>query len=88
MEAKEVYNIVTDDETWLYHYEPETKCQSTDWCFLDDEPLTKVQKSRSSRRFVSVINHFIDGYDSAYQSQVKKIIKILIQVSYIKKDAR
>ena len=35
--AKYVYKIVTDDETWLYHYEPETKRQLTVWHFPDEE---------------------------------------------------
>ena len=43
--AKDVDNIVTGDETWLYHYGLETV-----WCFPDDELPTKVQKSRSGRR--------------------------------------
>ena len=38
--AKDIYNIFTGNETWPYHYEPETKLQSTVWCFSDKEPLT------------------------------------------------
>lgn len=42
-----VYNIVTGDETWIYSYEPETKCQSRVWVFQDENKPTKVIRSRS-----------------------------------------
>ena len=42
-----VSNIITGDETWIYRYDPETKQQSTVWVFDDEEPPTKVVKSRS-----------------------------------------
>ena len=46
--SKDTYNIVTGDETWVYHYDPETKRQSSVWCFPDEAPPTKVRRSRSS----------------------------------------
>ena len=60
--AKDVYNVLTGNETWIYRYEPEIKRQSTVWCFPNDEPLTKVRKSRSGKRkmiapFLSIIGH-------------------------------
>ena len=33
--VKDVYKIVTVDESWIYVYEPETKPQSTVWVFED-----------------------------------------------------
>ena len=48
--AKDVYNIVTGDKTWLYYYELETKRQSKIWCSPPNEPPTKVRKSCSGRR--------------------------------------
>ena len=59
--AKDVYNIVTDDGTWLYYYEPETKRQSTVCRFPDDEPRTKVRKSRSGRIKIIVSFFSITG---------------------------
>ena len=35
--SKDVYNIVTGDESWVCAYEPETKQQSTVWVF-EPEP--------------------------------------------------
>ena len=34
--SKDVYKIVTGDESWIYAYEPETKQQSTVWVFQDE----------------------------------------------------
>ena len=39
--SKDVYKIVTGDESWLYTYEAETKQQSTVWVF-EDEPNPTV----------------------------------------------
>ena len=40
--------IVTCDETWVYCYEPERKCQSQVWAFPDEAPPTKVVRGRST----------------------------------------
>ena len=45
---RDTYNIVTGDESWIYHYDPKTKRQSAVWCFQDDQAPTKVRRSRSS----------------------------------------
>lgn len=45
--SKDVYKIVTGDESWIYAYEPETKNQSTVWVFQFEENPTKVTRSRS-----------------------------------------
>ena len=39
--SKDVYKIVTGDESWIYAYEPETKQQSTVWVFQDEPNPTK-----------------------------------------------
>ena len=43
--AEDIYNVVKKPD---YDYEPETKRQLTVWCSPDDEPPTKVLKSRSA----------------------------------------
>jgi len=48
--SSNVYSIVTDDETWIYSYEPETKQQSTVWVFQDEPNPTKVVRSRSNSK--------------------------------------
>jgi histone-lysine N-methyltransferase SETMAR len=45
--SKSISEIVTGDETWIYQYDPETKQQSTVWVFEDEDPPTKVVRSRS-----------------------------------------
>lgn len=46
--SKSVTDIVTCDETWVYCYEPERKCQSRVWTFEDEAPPTKVVRGRST----------------------------------------
>ncbi|CAH1995837.1 unnamed protein product [Acanthoscelides obtectus] len=39
--SKNVYSIVSGDESWIYCYEPENKRQSTVWVFQGEEKPTK-----------------------------------------------
>lgn len=48
--SKDVYKIVTGDESWIYAYEPETKKQSTVWVFQDESNPTKVVRARSTSK--------------------------------------
>ena len=43
-----MYDIVTNDESWIYCYEPESKRQSSEWVFPDQPNPTKVKRSRSA----------------------------------------
>ncbi|CAH1971777.1 unnamed protein product [Acanthoscelides obtectus] len=45
--SKNVYSIVSGDESWIYCYEPENKRQSAVWMFQGEEKPTKVIRSRS-----------------------------------------
>ncbi|CAH2012489.1 unnamed protein product [Acanthoscelides obtectus] len=45
--SKNVYSIVSVDESWTYSYEPENKRQSAVWVFQGEEKPTKVIRSRS-----------------------------------------
>ncbi|CAH1962732.1 unnamed protein product [Acanthoscelides obtectus] len=54
--SKNVYSIVSADESWIYCYEPENKRQSAVWVFQREEKPTKVIRSRSvSKKMVSTI---------------------------------
>lgn len=60
--SKQVYSIVTGDESWIYAYEPESKQQSTVWVFQDDENPTKVIRARSTSKqmvacFFGILGH-------------------------------
>ena len=46
--SKDVYKIVTDDESWICAFEPETKHQSTVWVCEDDPNPAKVAHGRST----------------------------------------
>lgn len=48
--SKDVYKIVTGDESWIYSYEPETKQQSTVWVFQGELNPTKVARARSTSK--------------------------------------
>ncbi|CAH2002245.1 unnamed protein product, partial [Acanthoscelides obtectus] len=60
--SKNVYSIVSGDESWIYCYEPENKPQSAVWVFQGEEKPTKVIRSRSVSKkmvatFVSKAGH-------------------------------
>ena len=40
--SKDVYKILTGDESWIYAYDPETKQQSTVWMFQSEPKPTKM----------------------------------------------
>ena len=40
--SKDVYKIVTGDESWICAYVPETKQQSTMWVFDPEPNVTKI----------------------------------------------
>ncbi|KAI6648127.1 Mariner transposase [Oopsacas minuta] len=45
--SRAVSEILTGDEIWIYHYDPETKRMSKEWVEEDAPPPTKVQSARS-----------------------------------------
>ncbi|KAI6651243.1 Mariner transposase [Oopsacas minuta] len=45
--SRAVSEILTGDETWIYHYNPETKRQSKEWVEEGGLPPTKVRRIRS-----------------------------------------
>ncbi|CAH1975915.1 unnamed protein product [Acanthoscelides obtectus] len=45
--SKNVYSVVSGDESWIYCYEPENKRQSAVWVFQGEEKPIKVIRSRS-----------------------------------------
>jgi histone-lysine N-methyltransferase SETMAR len=59
---KSVFDIITGDETWIYTFDPETKKQSTVWCFPDDTPLLKAVRSRSSAKTMIAAFFCKSGY--------------------------
>ncbi|KAI6661399.1 hypothetical protein LOD99_13270, partial [Oopsacas minuta] len=45
--SRAVSEILTGDETWIYHYDPETKRMSKEWVEENTPPPTKVRRARS-----------------------------------------
>ncbi|CAH1966028.1 unnamed protein product [Acanthoscelides obtectus] len=55
--SKNVYSIVSGDESWIHCYESENKRQSAVWVFQGEEKPTKVIRSRSvSKKTLRKIN--------------------------------
>ena len=48
--SKDIYKIVTDDKSWIYVYESETKEQSTMWASEDKPNPTKVVYGKSTSK--------------------------------------
>lgn len=45
--SKRIFDIVTGDESWIYQFDPELKTQSAVWVFPNENPPTKIKRSRS-----------------------------------------
>ena len=48
--SRQVYEIVTGDETFVYQYDPETKQQSSVWLFQGQAPPSKFKRARSTNK--------------------------------------
>ena len=53
--------LVTMDETWLYHYDPETKQQSMEWRHSGSHPSPKFRVQKSAGKFLASIFWDQDG---------------------------
>ena len=53
--------IVTGDETWVHHYEPESKQQSKQWRHFDSPPPKKFKTQRSAGKILMTIFWDIQG---------------------------
>ena len=47
MEPDLLHRVITGDETWILEYNPETKCQSTQWKSLMSSRPKKAKHSKS-----------------------------------------
>ena len=45
-----ISKIITGDETWIYHYDPESKEQSRQWTPIGEPPPQKLKKSQFSKK--------------------------------------
>ena len=63
-------NIVTTYETWLYHYDPESKQQSSNWKSPDTPPPKKARAQRSCKKEMYIF--FIDRRGLLLQHKVRE----------------
>jgi len=53
--------LLSMDEAWLYHYEPETKQQSMEWWYSDSPSPKKFRVQKSAGKFLASIFWNQDG---------------------------
>jgi len=53
--------IVTGDETWIHHYEPESKRQSLQWKHPSSPVVKKFKMQPSARKFMLTVFRTLKG---------------------------
>jgi len=53
--------IITDDETWVYGYDPETKRQSSQWKSADSQRPKKARQVRSKVKVMLIVFFVMEG---------------------------
>jgi len=82
------------DETWLYHYEPETKQQSVEWWNSGSHSLQKFRVQKSAGKVIASIFWDQDGILLIYYLQKGQTINaeyyssLLVQLKDILKEKR
>jgi histone-lysine N-methyltransferase SETMAR len=72
--SKRVFDIITGDETWIYQFDPETKRQSASWTFHDEEPPTKVRRSRSVGKKMVATFFMVSGHNTTIPLEDRKTV--------------
>ncbi|KAI6649574.1 Mariner transposase [Oopsacas minuta] len=70
--SRAVSEILTGDETWIYHYDPETKRMSKEWVEEDAPPPTKVWRARSVGKQMWAIFFRSSGFVGAVALEDRK----------------
>ena len=50
-----IERVVTQDETWVHHFDPESKMQSKQWEYPGSLPPTKIKRVHSAGKVVATI---------------------------------
>jgi hypothetical protein len=53
--------IITDDETWVYGYDLEKKCQSLQWKSVDSPRPKKARRVRSKVKAMLIVFFDMEG---------------------------
>lgn len=72
--SRAVSDILTGDETWIYHYDPETKRQSKEWVEEGAPPPTKVRRARSVGKQMWAIFFRSSGFVAAVPLEDRKTV--------------
>ncbi|KAI6653903.1 Mariner transposase [Oopsacas minuta] len=72
--SRAVSEILTGDETWNYHYDPETKRMSKEWVEEDAPPPTKVRRVRSVGKQMWAIFFRSSGFVEAVALEDRKTV--------------
>ena len=70
-----LFDIITGDESWFYHYDPTTKEQSKVWVSETDPRPTKVHRYKSSDKRIVAIFFMKSG-------SVKSILNLQISTAF------
>ena len=92
--------IITTDETWLWFYDPETKCQSAVWKTSGTPPPKKARVCKSGGKYMFIMFADIHGMilshavprnstvNAAYYSKVTVLFHCkIIYIKYINKKS-
>jgi histone-lysine N-methyltransferase SETMAR len=84
--------LVTMDETWLYHYDPETKQQSMEWQHSGSPCPKKFQLQKSAGKVLASISWDQDGFllinylPKGQNINVKYYLSLLVQLKDILRE--
>ena len=54
-------NVITEDEAWVYGYDPETRVQSSHWKSPSSPRAEKARQSRSNIKVILIVFFDLDG---------------------------
>jgi len=86
--------MVTMEETWLYHYEPETKQQSMEWRHSSSLHPKKFRFQKSAGKFLASIFWdqdgilFIDYLPKGQTINAEYYSSLLVQLKEVLKEKR
>ena len=59
--AKFFHSIVTNDESWIHHYDPLSQLEAKIWKRLGEQTSTRLRQERSARKMMMIIFWDKDG---------------------------
>ncbi|KAI6652475.1 Mariner transposase [Oopsacas minuta] len=72
--SRDVPEILIGDETWIYHYDPETKRMSKEWVEEDAPPPTKVRRARSVGKQMWAVFSDLVGLSKLLLSRIERLL--------------